>query len=212
MKKAAAMRTAVSAGCVNVTKARLGLAGMVFCLSVAFAGGGTLHFGQLPPPVFADTEMSTNCPLPEWSQRTAKFECALSFTATPSNNVELAFGRDTDSDGSLSPGETELIIGWDCGQWIVKALSPEWLEYGETVSAGWKDFRLSAGLDRTGGIQTLALTDGAVPVFSNLPAPMRARLLSKDWNFVRFTARGVGRPEGGPQVSLTERGITFLLR
>ena len=40
--------------------------------------------------------------------------------ASPSNNVEVAFGTDADGDGVLDLWETDCVIGWDCGAWFVR--------------------------------------------------------------------------------------------
>ena len=57
---------------------------------------------DLPPPVFADTEVSTNVATRSWTERTRMFNVVLSFDATPSNNVQAAFGTDESADGNLS--------------------------------------------------------------------------------------------------------------
>lgn len=182
------------------------------CLAASFGMCGTVRFARLPPPVYADTEVSTNCPLAAWTEKATKFEIALSFSATPSNNVQLAFGRDLDSDGSLSLDETELVLGWDCGQWFARFLSPEWNEYAEDATAGDKAFRLSSDLSRAGAIRSLSLRDGDVPILSAIPETVRHRLYSREWNLVRFTARGIDRPRESLAVRLTECGMVFLLR
>ena len=41
-------------------------------------------------------------PICVWQEGICKFAYSLSFNATPSNNVEMAFGRDSDKDGLLS--------------------------------------------------------------------------------------------------------------
>ena len=68
---------------------------------------------SLPPVEKVDTEVVTNVPLPALSQRSGKFAFSLGCVATPTNNVEIAFGTDVDEDGALSPHETRLVVGWD---------------------------------------------------------------------------------------------------
>ena len=56
----------------------------------------------LPEPIFADTEVSTNVAMRAWTERTRMFNVVVSFDATPSNNVQAAFGADASADGILS--------------------------------------------------------------------------------------------------------------
>ena len=37
---------------------------------------------------------------------------------SPTNAVQVAFGRDADADGDLAPEETEVRVGCDCGEWL----------------------------------------------------------------------------------------------
>ena len=64
-----------------------------------------------PPPVFADTESVTNAALPTAVATARLLRCAVELHATSSNNVEVAFGRDTDGDG-LSDA-SEILLGSD---------------------------------------------------------------------------------------------------
>ena len=68
---------------------------------------------SLPPVVHADAEVVTNVPLPALSRRAGRFAFSLGCRATPTNNVEIAFGTDVDENGVLAPRETRLVVGWD---------------------------------------------------------------------------------------------------
>ena len=74
----------------------------------------------LPPVTHFDTETSTNMPFAVGVDGAGRFTLSLSCLATPSNNVEAAFGRDVDQDGVLSLGETVFVVGWDCGAWFLR--------------------------------------------------------------------------------------------
>ena len=69
----------------------------------------------LPPVVHFDTETSTNMSFAIGSSGAGRFMLSLSCISTPSNNVEAAFGRDTNLDGVLDLGEITFTVGWDCG-------------------------------------------------------------------------------------------------
>ena len=71
-----------------------------------------------PPPAHFDTESVTNAPLGSAlaSARFLRVEVAL--TASPSNNVEVAFG--TGIGGELPFGDEAFCLGWDCGAWFIQ--------------------------------------------------------------------------------------------
>ena len=68
---------------------------LLAALAAGSAGAVTLDVPRLPAPAFADREVSGDAALP--AGRTADlrtFRIELTFDATPSNNVQVAFGRD----------------------------------------------------------------------------------------------------------------------
>ncbi len=69
----------------------------------------------LPSVVHFDTETSTNVAFTVAESGAGRFTLSLSCIATPSNNVEAAFGYDSNLDGVLDLGEMSFTIGWDCG-------------------------------------------------------------------------------------------------
>ena len=79
----------------------------------------TLDVPRLSPSAFADLEASADTAISESAFRNLRrFRLGLAFQATPSNNVQVAFGRDTEPlDGHLAAEETAFIIGWDSGEW-----------------------------------------------------------------------------------------------
>jgi len=65
---------------------------------------------SMPPPEYADCEVVTNCVF-EASRNDAKeFTVRIELDATPSNGVEVVFGRDADGDGVLSRTEEAMSI------------------------------------------------------------------------------------------------------
>jgi hypothetical protein len=93
-------------------------------VSVSAALAVTLDVPRLAEPTFADREVSGDAALP--TNRTdvlRLFRLEMTFNATPSNNVQVAVGRDAvPSDGALAAEETYFIIGWDCGEWFLRPL------------------------------------------------------------------------------------------
>ena len=73
-----------------------------------------------PPP---DTEFETNLVAEAWDDFDRIMGIRLEFNASPSNNVQIAFGSDENHDGVLSIEESEFALGWDCGYGKTKATS-----------------------------------------------------------------------------------------
>ena len=84
---------------------------LLFCAGAALAAWArTVVPASLPPAIHADTEVSTNVPFTAWEEHQKRFEHRLSFEATPSNNVQVAFGTDADADGVLGPDDRVVSL------------------------------------------------------------------------------------------------------
>ena len=81
---------------------------------------GEVRLGNLPTWHLVDTEVSTNVPLSCAKENARHLLASLELAGTPSNNVEIAFGRDANTNGVLEVGEIGMTVGWDCGQWKVR--------------------------------------------------------------------------------------------
>ena len=136
---------------------------------------------QLPPSEWADTEVCTNLLFDAGAATDNKFTLAIALeNAATNNSVEVAFGIDADGDGALALEESELSVGWDCGEWRLR------------------DFRGGAVLCAAGGAHALTLDiylsgadrhaqTMAGNVFSGDAAPT---FFNPAWNRARVTVRG----------------------
>ena len=82
---------------------------------------------SLPTPplsAFVDAESSVNVPIPTDQGR--HINLTLAFEPTPSNAVQVAFGRDLNGSETLEPEETDLIVGCDCGAWFIQDELGRW--------------------------------------------------------------------------------------
>ena len=84
------------------------------------AFGKTRTLPVLPPPVFADTEVSTNIPIHVNLERLEWMRFALELSPTATNDIEILIGHDADTNGVLSIEESRIAFGYDCGQWFVR--------------------------------------------------------------------------------------------
>ena len=89
-------------------------------LIVVSVWGRAVVPAALPPAVHADTETVTNVPFAVALDAAGRLSFDLVCRATPSNNVEVAFGTDANGNGVLEPEETDRVVGWDCGSWFTR--------------------------------------------------------------------------------------------
>ncbi len=164
------------------SQSRLAIAAVLS--AVALADAYALTVPELPTSTFADTEVSTNVNMMAWSENTRHFNVTLQFDATPSNNVQVAFGTNQSADGNLSAEEAGLTLGWDCGEWFISSSAHTNRFTSTPVDPGTrKELSLQMTLNGDGLPLTLELADGNTSlVFSDLmllPVPP-AWLYSKD--------------------------------
>ena len=112
---------------------------------------------ELPRSAYVDTEVSTNFPIAVEDDGKHWMTFVVSLAESPSNNVEVAVGTDTDGNGVLGVDEADWTIGYDCGRWFARKIeNGEW-KMGEegishfplsTLNSGqWKFVLRSKGLD-----------------------------------------------------------------
>ena len=182
----------------------------------AIRSASALTVPDLPPHVFADTEVSTNVAMRAWTERTRMFNVVLSFDATPSNNVQAAFGTDESDDGNLSDEEAGLTLGWDCGSWFMASDSAtNRFTAAPSGSSARKELSFQMSLGADGLPRKLELADGTSPLaFTGLnlsPAPP-AWMFSKDWNLLKVVARGTDEQNEQISVILSNDAVMLLLR
>ena len=190
------------------------LPSFAICLA-ASAWGRAAVPAALPPAVHADTETVTNVPFATALDVSGRFSFDLVCRATPSNNVEVAFGRDTDGNGMLDVGEEDCIVGWDCGAWFIREGAD-----GEPLTAvperpsddGMRtlSWRLQVGAD--GAPSRLNARADGDAVFGTLADAPPAWFHSPSWNLLRFTGRGIDAPLESFSVTVTPDGTTFFVR
>ena len=134
---------------------------IVFNVSISAFG---VTVSALPQSEYADTEVSTNIAFAVERPAMTRIEFTVSLDATPTNNVEVAIGTDTNSDGNLAVEEAAYVFGYDCGAWFAR----------------------SAGLEGLGSLEGLG--GGRV----EKTFVLKRRQLDTAWNLVKVTRRGCG--------------------
>ena len=121
----------------------------------------------LPQSEFADTEVSTNIAFVVERPAMTRIEFTVALDATPTNNVEVAIGTDTNGDGNLAVEEAANVFGYDCGRWFKRE--------GELFDCSdCSNVRLNA----EGRIEKSFV--------------LKKRQLDTAWNLVKVTRRGCG--------------------
>jgi hypothetical protein len=193
-----------------------GLAWLVSLASLAALHAATRTFQPLPEPAFADTEACTNAALSAWSRPPQDFNVTLSLDATPSNNVQVAFGRDDSGDGTLSDEETSLTLGWDCGAWTLASdAAPDRFSAAPAGSGPRRTLAFELRLDGAGKPRRLSLKEDGTPLDFpglDLSATLPGWLYASDWTHLKVTARGADAENGTIAVEFSADAILLLIR
>ena len=185
-------------------------------LIVVSAWGRAVVPAALPPAVHADTETVTNVPFATALDAAGRLSFDLVCRATPSNNVEVAFGTDANGNGVLEPEETDRVVGWDCGSWFTRKGADgacqmengEWkIENGVEPEVRTLSWRVRVGADGTPS-RFEATADG-LPAFAERSLESIYR---PSWNLLRLTGRGLDASLENFSVSSTPDGTVFIMR
>lgn len=181
------------------------IAGVLSLHAVEFA------VNPMPLSVFADTEVSTNMVINK--SHIDYSDLNFVFNGTPTNNFELAFGTDINTNGILEAEETETRFGWRSGKcFIENALSGD--VFVCPISNSSLNFSVNMHLEvwcssqqvcsmKVSGVNASAF----VAMFSNVPPSWMWR---RDWNLMRATRRGTDLPSDWIEYRAAHRG--FIIR
>ena len=165
---------------------------VLLLIVISFAGVAMPTVLSLPPVAYADTEVVTNVVISSWQRGAAKFAFSLSCIATPSNNVEAAFGEDVNTNGVLEPEEVDLIVGWKRGNWFIQnGTDGERLSLVSTSVEDVKTLAWSYRLSVAPTHARLEVTADGVTAFSALAEDSPEWLHRREWNLMRLTGRGL---------------------
>ena len=164
----------------------------------------------LPPVVYADTETTTNVPFTAALDVAGRFSFTLSCRATPSNKVEVAFGRDVNANGVLDIEEVDRVVGWDCGSWFTRRKVDGAYATATTVSAdNIRTLSWQVKTGRNGMPSKLSVHADGAGAFFDLPLES---VYGRDWNMLRLTGRGLDASLGTFTVTVTPDGTSIIWR
>ena len=150
----------------------------------------------LPVSQYVDAEVTTNIAFNTSRTDVKTFELTFQLECSSSNCIQVALGRDIDSDGILSFAETDVVYGWRNGRCFVEDVKGA-SRYEEKVSSLEKESQnFSISIQTTKEYQPKAFSAmvGSTSVFMSLTETVPAWLYSPEWNLMRITRRGVGMP------------------
>jgi len=182
--------------------------------SLAFHSHAATTVVTNQPPVYADREVSQHVQITSWDANTREFSLELSLTATPSNNVQVAFGTDTDKDGCIPAEETKMTVGWLAGKWFILS-EDQRVTYTSGVYTGTssRTLKLTMKLNPDLTPKALAFKDesGSAIMFGDFPEAVPAWMYPRSWDTARLTARGWDDRDETAKISLVLDGTKIFL-
>ncbi|MDA3799705.1 MAG: hypothetical protein PF692_11570 [Kiritimatiellae bacterium] len=155
---------------------------------------------QMPVSAFVDNEASVSAVIPEVFDKQSKtFKFYLTFNATLSNNVEIAFGQAVPGDISgntpnLTHEETDLIVGWDCGKWFLRPKGLKEFYYSPVTNfvAGERTLSGFLRVDPENNLYSMDFKDGGVSfAFDGVAVSNFVEWLKPtEWDLLKVVTRG----------------------
>ena len=163
------------------------------------------------PDGAADGEASTNVVLslrPDGNL----FRLTFAVEATPSNNVEIAFGVDRNADGDLATAETEFLIGWRGDRWVAFDTAGERVAE-ERSTGGLTELRWTVRLRKeTDEPRALEASLDGSAAFSAWASNPPRRLFNPAWTHAKVFARGEGSATGRIALQRLNQGLALRIR
>ena len=164
---------------------------------------------RLPEPATVGMEVSTNLDFNAVRSDLRRLEVRMEFSGTASNCVQLAFGRDLDSDGVLAPEETSLMLGWRGRRYFIEDAATGQRHEEDALTGGGSSRSLSLNVllgDKLVLKAAAARDEANRTLFGDVLSLPPAWLKGVDWDTCRVTRRGVDSPL---EVCRAERGYGY---
>ena len=168
---------------------------------------------QMPVSPFADTEVSTNMVINKADINYVDLK--FTFCGTPTNNLEMAFGTDANTNGVLEAEEVGARFGWRAGCYFIEnPLTGEVLD-GDVLNP-IQSFSVDMHLEvRYSSQQVRKVVVSGVnaaefgALATNVPP---AWIWRREWNMMRATRRGTEPPSDWIEYSASHRGFAIRMR
>ena len=167
-----------------------------------------------PVSPYADTEVSTNVVIQTGRTDVRDVKIRLQLDGTPTNNLEIAFGCDANTNGVLDVSEIETVYGWRGGCYFIENVrTRERIEIPAAVSAlcGVIDVQLQN--DKHFVPKSFAATCGGESAFAGLSTtPPPTWLFRREWNMARVVRRGAGTPSEWVRCDIKHNSFALKVR
>ena len=148
-----------------------------------------------PVSSYADTEVSTNVVLQTGLSDVREVKLHLQLEGTPTNDLEVAFGRDVNTNGVLDVSEVETVYGWRGGRYFIENVRTwERFEAEAAVNAACGVIDVQLKNDRNYVPAQFTATCGDETAFQDFSTNPPAWLFRREWNMMRVVRRGSGVP------------------
>ena len=189
---------------------------IIFAAVVLTAGvslGRTIQLPSMPVSLYADTEVSTNLTINKAD--IGYYDLEFSLFGTPTNNLELAFGTDVNTNGVLDVEEVETRFGWRRGRYFVEnALT--WEMFNGNSSGQHQNFSINLHLEvkyDTQHVRKVTVSGVNVSDFGALVSDIPpAWIWRREWSLMRVTRRGVEPPSDWLEYTESVHGTVIRLR
>ena len=151
------------------------------------------HVSNMPESPYLDTEASTNIVFKTSQTELRMIDVDMQFIGSPTNNVQIAFGHDADSDGDLADEEAQLTFGWKSGRRFLSLPFEEYRIADEVAAQQAGSHRLHV-VAQFNGMQrpvSFSLRDNASACLTNFVAQAHDWSGVGSWNICKVTRRGV---------------------
>ena len=167
-----------------------------FALAGCVASARTILVQTQPVSSYLDTEVVTNIAMHGRRTDRWKVDLHIQLAGTPTNDLEVAFGRDVNTNGVLDVEEIETMYGWRGGRYFIENV-PAWerveVEAATNALRGVCDIHLENNSSVVP--RRFVATCGGAAAFGGLAiTPTPAWLFRREWDMVRVVRRGTVVP------------------
>ena len=168
---------------------------------------------QMPVSPFADTEVLMNMVINKADINYVDLK--FTFCGTPTNDLEMAFGTDVNTNGVLDAEEVETRFGWRGGRYFIEnALTCE--SFDSDAIAGSQNLSVELHLDiKTSPqqVRRIAVAGVNASAFAGILSERPpAWLWRREWNMMRMTRRGAEPPSDWLYYKASNLGFAIRLR
>ncbi len=177
---------------------------ITWLIAIVVAAFGTLsadarQFVVPPQPVspYADTEVSTNVVLLGSRTDVREVKLHLQIHGTPTNDLEVAFGNDVNTNGVLDVEEAETVYGWRGGRYFIEnVLAWDRFEVEAAANAQCGVIDIQVQNDKDFVPKSSTATCGGEPAFESLLVDSPPSwLFNSSWKLARVVRRSAGVSE-----------------